>query len=296
MRSLIWVFIFALCLVVYLPDITMAETIIVLPADRNATDNRSNYSTQLLRKALDVTIKTHGSYDIQWANTDRVQERVLKEMAAGKGEINLAFSGASAIRDKMLLPIRVPLAKGMLGYRIFIIRADKKEVFENARTIDDLAKLSACQGVGWPDSDILKEGGLQVHESTTYEGLFKMVSSGRCDFFPRAVHEPYLELLARKDKFPDLIIENTWLIHYPFATYFYVKKQDVELAERLTIGLNLLLDNGMFEEHMQEHPATKSVFGMLNAMKERKLLELKNPFLHSDTPLDDERLWWKVDG
>ncbi len=273
----------------------MAETRIVLPADRNATDTRSDYTVQLLRKALDATVKTHGPYDIQWAKAVRVQERVLKEMAAGKGEINLTFSGASTLRDEMLLPIRIPIAKGMLGYRIFIIRADKKDVFEKARSIDDLTKLTACQGVGWPDSDILKEGGLRVHEATTYEGLFKMVSSGRCDFFPRAVHEPYLELLARKDKFPDLVIENTWLIHYPFATYFYLKKQDTELAERLTIGLNILLDNGMFEKHMKEHPATKSVLDMLKGMKKRKLLELENPFLHPDTPLDDERLWWKID-
>lgn len=268
-----------------------ASSRIMLPAKLNEIDTRGDYYIELLRKSLEATIVSHGSFEIIFSDVVRVQERVLHDIELGNSDVNLTFSGASAKRDNALLPIRVPLAKGMLGYRIFIIRDNSSDFFKSAKTISDLNEKVACQGVGWPDTDILRTGGLNVETSPSYEGLFKMVSFGRCDYFPRAIHEPYLELSARTDVYPNLIVEDTWLIHYPLPTYYYLNKKDTDLAMRIEEGLRILMKTGEFEQHMRNHPATSNSYKMFEGLKGRKILELTNSFLHPETPLDDPELW-----
>lgn len=266
---------------------------IILPAPEDAIDTRRDYYIQLLKLALEKTRTSHGDYRILTSPAFRLQERVIRDMVSDVGDVNLVFSGTSRMREENLLPIRVPLAKGLLGFRIFIIRRDRAAEFAKLTDEAQLKMLRPCQGIGWPDTDILRHAGFQVEAPARYESLFKMVSLGRCDFFPRAIHEPYLELFARQDKYPDLMVEKTWLIRYPFATYFFTKKKDYALAKRIETGLKQARLDGSFEHLLKTHPAIASSIEEAQPSS-RKVMNLDNPLLPPDTPLDELDLWYQL--
>ncbi|MCP3922029.1 MAG: hypothetical protein GY714_05515 [Desulfobacterales bacterium] len=57
---------------------------------------------------------------------------------------------------KKAYPIRIPLNKGLVSYRLFLIHKDNADQFKQISTIDRLKKLIPGQGLGWNDVDILK--------------------------------------------------------------------------------------------------------------------------------------------
>ena len=269
-----------------------AKTLVVIPANPSENDTRGSYYIELLEKVLDVTSEEYGPFEISMSSTRRVQERVMQNMTSEKGDVTLTFSGATKKRDQTLLPVRIPLAKGMLGFRIFIMKKDRVADFRAIGNLQELKTQFACQGKGWPDTMILRNAGLPVLDSPYYDGLFKMLDRGRCDYFPRAVHEPFLELAAREDIYPNLTVSEDWLVYYPFPTYFYLRKSEAKLAERVEKGLKTMIENGDLEKHIKTHPATGPAYQLIRQNSWRHVAILENPYLHSETPLQDKTLWF----
>lgn len=100
-----------------------------------------------------------------------------------------------------------------------------------------------------------------------------MVNMGRGDYFPRSVVEvtserPYL------DKY-NLKVEDNLLLKYPAAMYFFVHKNNLELAKDIEIGLQRAQQDGSYEllfNSIHELPLSQL------KIKERKVINLKNPF------------------
>ena len=67
-------------------------------------------------------------------------------------------------------------------------------MFDQTSTLAELKKLSACQGMHWPDSDILEQAGFKVMRAVKFESMYEMLLAGRCDYFPRSVAEGYAEV------------------------------------------------------------------------------------------------------
>jgi hypothetical protein len=65
--------------------------------------------------------------------------------------------------------------RGLLGYRLLLIRADDQARFAKVRTLDDLRHLRAGLGKGWADVNIFEASGVEVVEGSNYEGLFGML-------------------------------------------------------------------------------------------------------------------------
>ena len=78
-----------------------------------------------------------------------------------------------------------------------------------------------------------------------YEGLFKMLMSNRFDAFPRGVNEIFKELEVRKEEIPDLAVEESICLYYPLPRFFYTAKGNTLLAERVTKGLEKMIDSGV---------------------------------------------------
>jgi hypothetical protein len=116
--------------------------------------------------------------DAQSEINDARQDYPLKVLA-------LALTKAEAA----LLPIRIPIDKGLLGWRIFLVNRAKADQFAAVKTLDGLRPYQAGQGHDWPDTDILRANGLKVQGSANYDGLFKTLQAGRIDYFPRSVVE-----------------------------------------------------------------------------------------------------------
>lgn len=201
------------------------------------------------------------------------------------------IKAASQETEQMLTPVRIPIDKGLIGYRVFLINGKNQPEFTAITTLEELKKLTVGQGAGWADTEVWKANGFRVMTGGSYEGLFKMLMSGRFDFFSRGMVEVIKEFAQRKDQMPDLQIEKTICVYYPWPLYFYFPKTEEgkALAARVAEGLLQIFKDGSLEPiFLKYHGAALARF----PLKDRKIFRLRNPLLSPETPLDNPLFWY----
>jgi hypothetical protein len=248
-------------------------------------DSRLEYPVRLLELALQ---KSGTEYDIRSHTRPLPQGAALQRLAAGN-TINVVWSMTSKEREDELLPIRIPIDKGLFGYRVAFVRQSHKTLMADVKTLDDLRQFSAGQGHDWPDTQILQGNGIKVVTSPAYEGLFTMLHAGRFDYFPRSVLEIWDE--APKAATQDIAVDESVLLYYPTAIYFFVNKKDRALADLIELGLNKAITDGSFDILFYERFG--SVIKRAN-FKGRVPITLHNPLLPAATPLTRKALWLDV--
>ncbi len=207
--------------------------------------------------------------------------------------IDVHHFGTSPEMERDLLPIRVPLLAGGLGWRGFIIRKSDRLAFSQIRHFSELARLTACQGELWPDSDIMRAAGLKVMTAERHDQMLELLRRERCDYFPRSVFEGPVEQKAFAASYPDLEYNNSVLLQYPFAMYYFVNKNNKVLAERLYKGLDRLARSGELQSFLQAHPIARQVFP-LSQFSQSVVFHLENPLLPAKTPLQQPEYWLKM--
>lgn len=96
-----------------------------IPKNIYVYDVRHDYYKKLLEKAL---IRGANGREIpQLQETSFMdQARVIQELNRGN-LVDVFWMGTSILREQKLRAIKVPLERGLIGYRRFIIRADQKK-------------------------------------------------------------------------------------------------------------------------------------------------------------------------
>ncbi len=252
------------------------------------TDPRNEYFLDLLRLALEKTKETDGVFKLETTELRMYQGRAIANLERDKS-VDVVWTMTSREREEKLLPIRIPLLKGLLGHRIFLIKKGDQARFSAVETLDDLKTFRAGQGHDWPDFEILQANGLDVFKVANYEGLFKMLERGRIDYFPRGVNEIWAEVRAHADM--DLEVEDTLMLQYTAPIYFFVNKKNAQLANRLEQGLRLAIQDGAFNDLLYNHPMIREMFERGN-LESRKVFRLYNPLLPPETPVEEEELWY----
>jgi ABC-type amino acid transport substrate-binding protein len=192
-------------------------------------------------------------------------------------------------REAELLPIRIPLLRGLLGVRLIMVRQEDADRLSAVRSVADLADFRVGQGLGWPDTDILRANGLDIVTGDQYKGLFEMLALGRFDLFPRGITEAWDEVAETRG----LVVEPNILLIYPTAIYFFVHPDAKALADRIERGLRMAIQDGSFDALFQEHTAESLA---LTQPETRRILRLHNPLLPDLTPLEDRTLWAELPG
>lgn len=261
----------------------------VYPPPESGSDARLNYYWELLQAALDETTPKWGPYELQPSP---------KVMNAGRAELLLTAATdisvmartTSITRENALRPIRIPLDKGLTGYRLFLIKADTQARLDGVRSLTQLQSFSIGQGATWVDTEILRTNGFTVVTAPTYELLLPMLDSGRFALFSRGVNEISHELATGSPAYPDLAIERRLLLYYPLPRYFFFPRtaEGERLAQRAEEGLRLLIKNGKFEKRYQVFK--KSILNELN-LGGRRVFKISNPQLPAETPLAERALW-----
>ena len=281
------------CSFLLAPARVPAEEALVMkirPFREKDIDYTKEYKYQLLELILSRTEATDGPFRIDVAGEEEIaQSRVLDLITRGDA-LNLIMTMTSKERENELLPIRIPIYKGLYGYRIFIINRRDREKFAKIKTREELQSLWAGLGHDWPDLDILKFNGFKTVGGSNYRGLFAMLQEGRFDYFPRGVTEPWREVEEERDR--DIMVEPTLLLQYYAPVYLFVAKENTELAERLRHGFEMAIADGSFERFFENHWYIKDTLKLAN-MPARKLFRLENPLLPPETPLEREELWYQ---
>lgn len=103
---------------------------------------------ELVLSLLELAIsKTDPSAKVNQLDQEIPMSRRVEDTNAKS--IDLLWAGSSAELDKKLLAVRIPLLKGLLGHRIFIIRDGDQPLFDPINTLGDLKKLKAGMGRFW---------------------------------------------------------------------------------------------------------------------------------------------------
>lgn len=249
------------------------------------SDPNAAYAIKMLKLALAHSGK---NYRLEILKEDFTQARINEEVRIG-GALDACWNSSDAQLESQLTPIRIPLFKGLLGYRIFIINKNNQARFDRIQTLNDLKQLTLGQGRTWADTRILEANGFNVIKVNKYPGLFYMVEGGRFDAFPRGVHEPFGELAERPQL--DLAVEQHLMLYYKMPFYLFVSNNNRELQLDLSLGFERAIADGSFDETFLGDKAIQDVIAKAH-MKERKVFVLDNPTLSPETPLERKELWF----
>ncbi len=256
----------------------------------SAMDQRYLYQWRILETALERTRDTAGPYVME-PSVFMTEKRQAFELRNATGKLTVMYVDTRPDFERDLIAVHLPVDKGLVGFRVCLIRREDRPRFAAVASLDDLRKFKFGVGVDWIDVGILKASGLEVVTGSSYDGLFEMLVHGRFDAFSRGANEVTGEYDERRRAMPDLCIEETLCLHYPTVMYFWFSKskEGARLAARAEAGMRLMLDDGTYDRIFAEFYG--AMIGQLR-LRERKLIEIPNPNLGPETPLQDKRLWF----
>ena len=269
-----------------------AATRLVYPlTSLDEVDSRYDYDWAVLRTAMEKTAPRFGPFEVHQSGQVMSHQRIVQEVLAPQGRINIMARSTSPELEKQLLPIRLPIDRGLLGYRLFLVRESDLPRFAAVRTLDDLRKLSVGQGKDWIDVPILRNAGFDVVEGGSYRSLFAMLNAGRFDFFSRGIDEARREFGERRANYPRMAIEPTLLMQYPLPLYFFVRRDEEGklLARRIEAGMEMMIKDGSLNALFQKYKGESIRSG---ALSRRRVLHVQNPHLSPETPLSRSELWF----
>ncbi len=263
-----------------------AKDLIITNQVESSLDKRFEYPHRLLRRALEVTQEEYGLFELQRHALSMSRKRALKELV--EGNLTVFEAPTQQSWEEQAIPVRIPLRKGLLGYRLFLIREKDQETFRRISSLDALKKLHMGLKQQWTITAKMQDLGFTIFFGKSYEKLFEMLSYGRFDYFPRALNEVFSEYETRKKLYPNLRIEQNLALFLPLPSYFFVTPTRPDLAERVATGLQQMMADGEFEKmFLEEH---KDYLQAAN-LKQRRIFRLEDASLPPLTPLDDARLW-----
>jgi hypothetical protein len=266
------------------PLLAPAATYIYLRPEWSESQ-REPYGMALLKLAF---AKAGVCHQLVFSGHDMKQGRGALELEIGSGKVDIMDTMTSPAREAALLAIPIPLTKGLLGWRISLVRADRTQQFAAVRSIRQLGGFVAGQGHDWPDTGILRANGLNVHQSASYPGLFGMLEAGRIDYFPRGVQQVWDE----RTRHPALAVEPHLLLKYRTDAYFFVNKHNVRLAAEVRRGLEAAIADGSFDRLFYRYFARQIAAARLDR---RRILELENGVPHAPAGVQRPELWFSPD-
>jgi len=245
------------------------------------------YALALLTVALE---RTPGRYQLQPTPVPMAQSRALLAIEHDSKSVQVMWTMTTREREVRLLPIRIPIYRGLIGWRVLLQRSAEAEQLATVRNLDELKRFSFGQRHDWPDTAILRANGLKVVTSQHYRGLFQMLAAGRFDLFPREVVLAWQEQAHAVENGLALSIDNHLLLHYPTAFYFFTSRNRADLAADIDRGLEAMITDGTFQRLFEQYHGDTLRQANLH---QRRIIELHNPDLPPATPFARKELWFQ---
>lgn len=250
-----------------------------IPQSQGQLSSSDTYFSHLLALALDKTRGTDGPFSIIPIYQSVTSKRLIYQLTDSARRVDVIWTSNSAEREKLMLPIKISILRGLNSYRIFLIRKGDQSRFDRIGSVQDLRVLQAGQGAHWPDTTVLQANGLPVIGAARGDLLFDMLKQKRFDYFPRGLYEIWDE--QKRHAGDDIVIEENLMLHYPAPIYFFVNRNDAALANRIERGLRIALQDGSFDDLFFSVPGFKKGHELIR-QKNRKVLELKADFPDQD--------------
>ena len=251
---------------------------------------RQAYFEQILLRALELAKGEFSEAKIvHISHSEATRGGVMRLIQ--QGVIDVYWTATSREREDKMLPVRIPLMRGLLGYRVSIVHRDIAQTMRHPDTV--MRNLTACQVRFWPDTEILLSNQFNVAAVNDFHKNFELTHKKRCDFFPRAIFEGLTDLAMAQATYPELTLFDDVLLYYPYPLYFFTAQQNRQLNVEIADGLELMVTFGELQQRLEKSEMTKHLFP-LSQWRSKRIVHLQNPLLPEATPLDDTRLWIRL--
>jgi hypothetical protein len=165
--------------------------------------------------------------------------------------IDAFVSGTDSEKEAELLPIFIPLERGLLGFRACMIRPDNQPLFNQIQQAHQFKENQLYIGLGsaWPDRNIMLDNGFIIKHANNRPQLIRMLSENNMQCFSRSMMEIDDELMANQE----FGAEKRLAFIYPFADILYMRKRAHKLHEALEYGLQRAIQDRSYFDLFDHH-------------------------------------------
>jgi hypothetical protein len=245
----------------------------------NKTSARQEYELALIDACLSITQESYGAYSLSSDNTDYPNPKDEGNIFEMGSDVLVTVAGNVKFENKQKIVIKQPLTKGLLGYRLLIVRKDSLAIYQTLNKLSELQSMSIGIPATWADAELFRQNNFKVVERGTLEDIFMRLQRQEFDFIALGANEIEDVFADYAEPLKDLTIEPSKMIYYPFPLVFYINPSEPDLANRLEIGLANIMQNGQFEALFRAHHG--DVVSRLN-LKKRQMYTLQNTLLPED--------------
>jgi hypothetical protein len=257
---------------------TAAPAAVRFPGRSEAPDRRIDFATALLALSL---ARAPSPYRLEV--TDALIGPAARE-AALRGDADVVIMPNTTRVTGGLVPIKLPLRRGLLGVRLLLARPADARRIANVATIEELqGDFRLGYGRGWLDRDAMQGLGFRLVLVDRYTDLFDGLRDGRFDYVSRGINELAAERRDPRLAGRGLAVVPGLALYYPLDDYFWVHPRNARLAADIEAGFRKALADGsyaaLFERHHLE--AMRDV-----RMHERTVLHVVGYPVPEGTPLE----------
>ncbi|GMQ48399.1 transporter substrate-binding domain-containing protein [Vibrio sp. 10N] len=227
----------------------------------------------MLNLLLSVTADSHGDVSIIDDRTDFPLAEDEGAVLDNGSDVLVTVKGNAKFAGKRFIELALSVTKQLLGQRILFAREDKLSDFSS---VDDITGKTVGVPETWVDAELFRRNGFNVVERGNFDGLFQRLTDGEFDFVCFGANEA-LEVFESRvaNQYPVSLVGGV-MIEYPFPLVFYVNADNPELAKRLQLGCEIVLETGDYEALYQRYFAD---IERTLKLEQRERLELNNPFI-----------------
>lgn len=244
------------------------------------TSGADPYVIELLKHTLSYQREIH---TLDFVENIPTQNRAIR-LLGDKNGIDVFWSVTSDEREKQALAVRVPIVKGVLGYRLGVIKKSRLDYFAKLKTDGEIRALRYGLRADWPDTVIFKDNDFNVLEYSQENAGYELLEASRIDVLP-------IDALYANDitNMTDLAIDPAHVFYYPSAVYFFVKKNNQALYQKLKTGLDKAIEDGSFDTLFNRY--FEGELAEL-ALEKRQKITLVNTLLPASAPIHTKKYWY----
>jgi ABC-type amino acid transport substrate-binding protein len=242
----------------------------------NKTVARQSYETELLEACLKATAKDYGGANLNIDNTNYALAEDEGNIFHLGIDILVTVAGNLKFKDKQKIMIKQPLTKGLLAYRLILVRDESLEIFKTIKNEAQLKALSIGIPETWADAELFRKNNYNVVEKGTFDDVFTLLKDGAFDYTALGANEIEAVFKQRVKPLGGISIQPSLMLYYPFPLVFYVNHRNPALAERIDRALKILISSG---EHDQIFNKSYADIVQRFRLKQRRCFKLCNPIL-----------------
>lgn len=212
----------------------------------------SNYTMSILRASLEATYDDYGPYTLRYADREMMRSRTFNEMREGL-LVNVADTPITEHWSDDLIRIPIPVQRGILSYRLFLVTEDNKDLLASVKTVKNLKPIPQGTGSQWAITEVLRHHDFLITEAMTKKSLMNMLAAKRFAIYGRGINEIFDEVKRYKETHPNIVVDQHIALYTYLPTYFHVSPKNPRIAERIEVGMGIINSNGIYQTIFMQH-------------------------------------------